>query len=131
MRMLLTRSYNTVLIIIIVPLTLFPLCRLLIQLPDTYTVNFSTFCCSRLIGKLTVLFPIHLPTTNTQYLYRRTEFSSQFKSKVTHSCQTYRPTHGTPITSRSHIHLSHSQTSRLLTSSLFLGDPVPHTTQCR
>ena len=36
----------------------------------------------------------------------------------------------TPVSSRSHTHPSHSQTSRLLTSSLSLGVPVPHTTQC-
>jgi hypothetical protein len=37
---------------------------------------------------------------------------------------------GSPITSRTHTHPSHSQTSRLLTSSLSLGVPVPRTTQC-
>ncbi len=37
---------------------------------------------------------------------------------------------GAPITSRTHTHSSHSQTSRLLTSSLSLGVPVPRTTQC-
>ena len=37
---------------------------------------------------------------------------------------------GTPIASRSHTHPSHYQTSRLLTSSLSLGAPVPRTTQC-
>jgi hypothetical protein len=37
---------------------------------------------------------------------------------------------GTPITSQSHTHPSHSQTSRLLTSSLSLGVPVPRSTQC-
>jgi hypothetical protein len=36
-----------------------------------------------------------------------------------------------PLVSRSHTHPSHSQTSRLLTSSLSLGVPVPHVTQCR
>ena len=35
-----------------------------------------------------------------------------------------------PITSKSHTHPSHSQTSRLLTSSLSLGIPVPRATQC-
>jgi hypothetical protein len=34
---------------------------------------------------------------------------------------------GAPITSRSHTHPSHSQVSHLLTSSLSLGVPVPHT----
>jgi hypothetical protein len=37
---------------------------------------------------------------------------------------------GVPITSKSHTHPSHSQTSRLLTSSLSLGIPVPRGTQC-
>ena len=37
---------------------------------------------------------------------------------------------GVPITSTSHTHPSHSQTSRLLTSSLSLGVPVPRGTQC-
>ncbi len=38
---------------------------------------------------------------------------------------------GAPITSRTHTHTSHSQTSRLLTSSLSLGVPVPRAThQC-
>jgi hypothetical protein len=37
---------------------------------------------------------------------------------------------GVPITSKTHTHPSHSQTSRLLTSSLSLGVQVPRTTQC-
>ncbi len=37
---------------------------------------------------------------------------------------------GVSITSKSHIHPSHSQTSGLLTSSLSFGVPVPRTTQC-
>jgi hypothetical protein len=37
---------------------------------------------------------------------------------------------GDPITSKSHTHPSHSQTSCLLTSSLSLGVPVPRPTQC-
>ncbi len=36
---------------------------------------------------------------------------------------------GAPITSRTHTHPSHSQASRLLTSSLSLGVPVPHSTE--
>ena len=35
---------------------------------------------------------------------------------------------GAPISSKSHTHPSHSQTSRLLTSSLSLGVPVPRVT---
>ncbi len=37
---------------------------------------------------------------------------------------------GSPITSRTHTHPSHSQTSRLLTSSLSSGVPVPPGTHC-
>jgi hypothetical protein len=37
---------------------------------------------------------------------------------------------GAPIASKSYTHPSHSQTSRLLTSSLSLGVPVPRPTQC-
>ena len=37
---------------------------------------------------------------------------------------------GMPIASRTHTHPSHSQTSRLLTSSLSLGVPVPRATLC-
>jgi hypothetical protein len=37
---------------------------------------------------------------------------------------------GTPIISKSHTHPSHSQTSRLVTSSLSLGVSVPRSTQC-
>jgi hypothetical protein len=37
---------------------------------------------------------------------------------------------GAPIASKSNTHPSHSQTSRLLTSSLSLGVPVPRPTQC-
>jgi hypothetical protein len=36
---------------------------------------------------------------------------------------------GVSITSKSHTHPSHSQTSRLLTSFLSLGVPVPRATQ--
>jgi hypothetical protein len=37
---------------------------------------------------------------------------------------------GTPITSKTHTHPSHSETSRLLTSSLSSGVPVDRGTHC-
>ena len=37
---------------------------------------------------------------------------------------------GSPIASKSHTHPSHSQTCRILISSLSLGVPVPRPTQC-
>jgi hypothetical protein len=68
--------------------------------------------------------------------YCRAAFSAHLKSKVglaLAKAATLRITldlDGAPITSRTHTHPSHSQTSRLLTSSLSLGIPVPRTTQC-
>jgi hypothetical protein len=68
--------------------------------------------------------------------YRRTAFSSMFKSRVGNilvKVTTLRINinlDGSPITSTSHTHPSHSETSRLLTSSLSLGVPVPRPTQC-
>ena len=66
--------------------------------------------------------------------FHRTVFSSQVKSKMDNPLQnpaTLRVNlnlDGTPITSKSHSHPSHSQTSRVLTSSLSLGVPVPRAT---
>ncbi len=54
MRLMLKRTDKTVLIIIIVPLTLFPLYQVLIVLPDSYTVNLCVFYFDRLIRKLIV-----------------------------------------------------------------------------
>jgi hypothetical protein len=68
--------------------------------------------------------------------YRRAPFSTQLKSKVGLTLAkvvVLRITlnlDGVSITSRTHTHPSHSQTSRLLTSSLSLGVPVPRATQC-
>ena len=66
--------------------------------------------------------------------YRHTVFSSHIKSKVgnilvkTTVLRINLNIDGSPITSRSHTHPSHSQTPLLLTTSQFLGFPVPHTT---
>jgi hypothetical protein len=74
--------------------------------------------------------------TNGQFHYRCAAFSSQLKSKngnILAKATALRITlniDGAPLTSRSHTHPSHSQTSRLLTSSLSLGAPVPRATQC-
>ena len=68
--------------------------------------------------------------------YRRVAFSSMLKSMVGNilaKAAALRVTlnlDGAPITSKSHTHLTHSQSSRLLTSSLSLGVPVPRATQC-
>ena len=57
--------------------------------------------------------------------YLRTAFSSMLKSRVGNILAK----DAALIASKSHTHPSHSQTSRLLTSSLSLGVPVPRTTE--
>jgi hypothetical protein len=135
MKLLLTYSYKTVLTIITVPLTLFPLCLLLLVLQDAYTVNFSTFYFCRLIGKrFLAASGVHLVQIN--FHFRRATFSSHLKSKVDNILAKVEARRivlnidGTPIASRSHTHPSHTQNSCLLTSSLSLGVPVPRATQC-
>ena len=71
-----------------------------------------------------------------QFHFHRVAFSAQLKSKVGLTLAKAAVLRinlnldGSTITSKSHTHPSHSQTSRLLTSSLSLGVPVPRTTQC-
>ena len=68
--------------------------------------------------------------------FRRAAFLQQLKSKVglalakAAALRVVLNLDGAPIASKSHTHPSHSQTSRLLTSSLSLGLPVPRPTQC-
>ena len=75
-------------------------------------------------------------TQRGMFHYRRAAFSSTLKSRVGNilaKAAALRITlnlDGAPIISKSHTHPSRSQTSRLLTSSLSLGIPVPPTTQC-
>ena len=67
---------------------------------------------------------------------RRAAFSSMLKSRVGNilakaaDLRINLNLDGDPITSKSHTHPSHSQTSRLLTSSLSLGVPVTRPAQC-
>jgi hypothetical protein len=71
-----------------------------------------------------------------QFNFRRAAFSQDLKRKVNlvlskaAALRINLNIDGEPITSKSHTHPSHSQTSRLLTSSLSLGVPVPRPTQC-
>jgi hypothetical protein len=75
-------------------------------------------------------------TSGGFFHFRRAAFSSGLKSKVglalakAAALRIVLNLDGTPIASKSHTHPSHSQTSRLLTSSLSLGLPVPRPTQC-
>ena len=67
--------------------------------------------------------------------FRRGALSSQLQAKVDSTLAKAAALRvnlnidGAPITSRTHTHPSHSQTSRLLTSSLSLGVPVPRPTE--
>jgi hypothetical protein len=69
-----------------------------------------------------------------QFHFHRTVFPSHLKSRVglalvkAVALRINLSIDGVPITSRTHTHPSHSQTSRLLTSSLSLGVPVPRAT---
>jgi hypothetical protein len=71
-----------------------------------------------------------------QFHFHRTAFSQQLKGKVglalvkAAALRINLNLDGVPIASKSHTHPSRSQTSRLLTSSLSLGVPVPRPTQC-
>ena len=71
-----------------------------------------------------------------QFTFRRAVFLQELKNKVgltltkAAALRINLNIDGSPITSKSHTHPSHSQTSRLLTSSLSLGIPVPRPTQC-
>jgi hypothetical protein len=71
-----------------------------------------------------------------QFHFRRAAILQQLKSKVglvlskVEVLRINLNLDGVPITSKSHTHPSHSQTSRLLTSSLSFGVPVPRPTQC-
>jgi hypothetical protein len=72
----------------------------------------------------------------TYFRFRRTVVLNQLKSKcglLLVKASVLRVTlnlDGAPIESNSHTHPSHSETSRLLTSSLSLGVPTPRPTQC-
>ena len=77
-------------------------------------------------------------TSGGFFHFRRAAFSSGLKTKVglaltkAAALRIVLNLDGAPISSKSHTHPSHSQTSRLLTSSLPLGVPVPvpRPTQC-
>jgi hypothetical protein len=104
-------------------------------------VNLCAFYSYKLIGKLTAFLQLqefslcNLPVDSSTSR-DRAAFSSKIEVKVgstlakTADVRLNLNLDGVPITSRTHTHPSHSQTSRLLTSSLSLGVPVPRTTQC-
>ncbi len=79
---------------------------------------------------------VQLPQSDRDQFHYKRVFSSPLKSKVDNiltkdvGLRIILNIDGAPVASRSHTHPSHSQTSRLLTSSLSLGVPVTRVTQC-
>ncbi len=81
---------------------------------------------------------VQLPQTHPgdQFTFRLAAFLTQLQNKVgltlpkSTALRININLDGSPIASKSHTHPSYSQTSRLLTSSLSLGIPVPRPTQC-
>ena len=73
-------------------------------------------------------------STSDLYHYKRVVFSSQLRSKVVNilaksaGLRITLNVDGAPVASRSHTHPSHSQTPRLLTSSMSLDITIPHVT---
>jgi hypothetical protein len=126
-----------------VPLTLSSLCLILLVRLGGYIVNLCVFYFYKLIGKLTAFLQLqefillNLPVASSTTAARRSLHSSSLtKSKVGNILakaavlRIVLNIDGEPIASKSHTHPSHSETSRLLTSSLSIGVPVPRATQC-
>jgi hypothetical protein len=137
MRLPLTRLESVALTIITNPLLLSPLCLLVLVRLGGYIVNLCAFYSYMETDSFFAASGVQLAQSNRgQFHYRRAAFSSQLKAKVGSTLAKAAALRvnfnldGAPITSRTHTHPSHSQTSHLLTSSLSLGVPVPRATQC-
>jgi hypothetical protein len=135
---MLTRFESIELSIIITHRMLLHSCLLLLVRLGGYIVNSCNFYSYRLIGKQTAFLQLHqlAHSTSGLFYFRRAAFSTQLKAKVgstlakAAALRVKLNIDGAPINSRPHTHPLHSQTSRLLTSSLSLGVPVPRVTQC-
>ncbi len=118
---------------------LFLLYQLLRVLPGGYIVNLYEFFfqdhreTDRFFATSGVQFVQH---DRTGFHYPREVFANQLTEKMgsilakVSALRFILNIDGSPIISKSHTHPSHSQDSRLLTSSLSLGVPVPRETQC-
>ena len=139
MRLLLTRSESIELTTTIGLLTQYPLCLLLLVRRRLHSefVRLLFLQAHRETDRFFAASGVQLAQSNCgPYHYRRAAISSLFKSRVGNilakaaALRINLNLDGAPIASKSHTHPSHSQTSRLLTSSLSLGVPVPRTTEC-
>ena len=145
MMLLLKKYVNTVLLIITVPLTLF-----LLLLPRAaFTVSFCAYyfvqahretwlCCASSTPEAAFLQLQELSKHNiTKTGSVSAALLSTPSSNLRLSTSSPRPPalrinlniDCAPIASHTHTHLSHSPTSRLLSTSLSLGIPFPHSTE--
>jgi hypothetical protein len=115
-------------------------CLLFLVRQAGYIVNLSDFYSYRLIGKLTSFLQFQefslrrhaqvASSPSAVWFSSRRKVGLALPKTATFVLRITLNLDGTRITSTSHTHPSHSQTSRLLTSSLSLGVPVPRPTQC-
>jgi hypothetical protein len=111
-----------------------------LRYPNNLDQLHSEFYSYRLIGKLTAFLQLQEFCQRNQIVDSSTTAARRFllcsKSRVGNilakaaALRINLNIDGAPIASKSHTHPSHSQTSRLLTSSMSLGVPVPRPTQC-
>ncbi len=139
MTKMLIKYANIVLTTTITPLTLYPLYRLLLVRLGLHNefVRLLFLQAHRETDHFFTSSGVLSAESDRGFChYHRSAFSTQIKRKVGLSLPktvVLRITlnlDGEPIISKSHTHPSHSQTSRLLTTSLSLGIPVPRATQC-
>ncbi len=140
MRLLLTKLENIAPTIIITLLTLSPLCLLWLVRLGGCIMNLCAFYFYRLIGKLTAFlqfqeFSLRNMTVASSTTAARPSPQSpnQNVGSILAKAAALRITlnlDGAPLVSQTHTHPSHSQASRLSTSSSSLGVPVPRATQC-
>ncbi len=139
MRLMLTRSENIALTIIIIHLTL----SFIPAISSTSGRLHSEFIrilflqSHRETDRFFSVSGVQSAQSNMGAFFHflRAAFSSMLKSRVSSiltksaALRINLNLDGSSITSKSHTHPSHSQTSHLLTSSLSLGVPVPRPTQ--
>jgi hypothetical protein len=138
MRLSLTKLETIALTIITILRMLSPLCLLLLVRLGGYIVNLCAFYFYKLIGKLTAFLQLQEFSFHNRWTVplppRGVLLTTQIQDcNILAKAAALRITlniDGAPLASRSHTHQSHSQTSRLLTSSLSLSVPVPRATQC-
>ena len=117
-----------------------PFCLLLLPPLAAFTVSLYEFYFYRLIGETTAFFVTsgveHVQHNQDLFRFLRSVFYSHLQyegANILVKATTLRinfNVDGAPMASHTHTHPSHSQTSRLFSTSLSLGIPFPLSTQC-